>query len=256
MQTLLKAGLSESAYKEIAGMQVDAGARLADALINGNMAENIARTNDAIGSVAAVGAVTGQMAAQQYAGIGLTMAAALVQTLLDSLGEKGKGRKALVDLMDNLTATMNRTVTVSIVTTYSTSGPAGVAAEALAAGASAADAAAAAGAAAIGANFGFTPTPSVPAADAGNFFGGIRTFAAGGSVMAGRPILVGEKGPELFVPGSNGSIVPNGGGSLVGGNNYQITVQAGVGDPRAIGQQIVEYVKKFEQANGPVFQAA
>jgi hypothetical protein len=33
-------------------------------------------------------------------------------------------------------------------------------------------------------------------------------------------------------------------------------VQAGVGDPRAIGQQIVEYVKKFEQANGPVFRAA
>jgi len=33
--------------------------------------------------------------------------------------------------------------------------------------------------------------------------------AMGGSVMGGRPYLVGERGPELFVPGSNGSVVPN-----------------------------------------------
>jgi phage-related minor tail protein len=77
--------------------------------------------------------------------------------------------------------------------------------------------------------------------------------AAGGPVAGGRPYLIGEKGPELFVPGSKGNVVPN---NAMGGNTYQITVQAGVGDPRAIGQQIVEYVKKFEQANGPVFRAA
>ena len=33
--------------------------------------------------------------------------------------------------------------------------------------------------------------------------------AMGGSVMGGTPYMVGERGPELFVPGSNGSIVPN-----------------------------------------------
>ena len=78
-------------------------------------------------------------------------------------------------------------------------------------------------------------------------------FANGGPVMGGRPIVVGERGPELFVPGSSGNVIPN---NAMGGNTYQITVQAGVGDPRAIGQSIVEYVKKFEQANGPVFRAA
>lgn len=78
-------------------------------------------------------------------------------------------------------------------------------------------------------------------------------LAVGGPATAGRPYIVGERGPELFVPGSSGSVVPN---NAMGGNTYQITVQAGVGDPRAIGQQIVEYVKKFEQANGPVFRAA
>lgn len=38
-------------------------------------------------------------------------------------------------------------------------------------------------------------------------FGGAR--AGGGSVFGGQAYLVGEQGPELFVPGSGGSIIPN-----------------------------------------------
>ena len=101
-----------------------------------------------------------------------------------------------------------------------------------------------------------TIAPSTAVA-AASFSGGgmvnIPGLAVGGPATAGRPYLVGEKGPELFVPGSNGNVVPN---NAMGGNTYTINVNAGVGDPRAIGQQIVEYVKKFEQANGPVFRAA
>lgn len=78
--------------------------------------------------------------------------------------------------------------------------------------------------------------------------------AMGGPVSAGGTYLVGEKGPELFTPSSAGSITPN--SSLGGGNTYQITVQAGVGDPRQIGQQVVEYIRKFEKANGPVWASA
>lgn len=37
--------------------------------------------------------------------------------------------------------------------------------------------------------------------------------ASGGPVSAGSPYIVGERGPELFVPGRSGSIVPNGGGA-------------------------------------------
>jgi hypothetical protein len=101
-----------------------------------------------------------------------------------------------------------------------------------------------------------TIAPSTAVAGA-SFSGGgmvnIPGLATGGPASAGRPYLVGERGPELFVPGSNGNVVPN---NAMGGNSYTINVNAGVGDPRAIGQQIVEYVKKFEQANGPVFRAA
>lgn len=75
----------------------------------------------------------------------------------------------------------------------------------------------------------------------------------GGPVSSGRSYMVGEAGPELFTPSRSGNITPN---SAMGGNTYNINVNAGVGDPRAIGQQIVEYVKKFEKANGPVFVAA
>jgi hypothetical protein len=101
-----------------------------------------------------------------------------------------------------------------------------------------------------------TIAPSTAVA-AASFSGGgmvnLPGLATGGPASGGQPYIVGEKGPELFVPGSNGNIVPN---NAMGGNTYSITVQAGVGDPRAIGQSIVEYVKKFEQANGPVFRAA
>jgi lambda family phage tail tape measure protein len=43
----------------------------------------------------------------------------------------------------------------------------------------------------------------------GGFFKSILGFASGGEVSANKPILVGESGPELFVPHSGGSIVPN-----------------------------------------------
>lgn len=42
-------------------------------------------------------------------------------------------------------------------------------------------------------------------------WGGIGGYANGGSVYAGRPIMVGEQGPEVFVPAANGEIIPNGG---------------------------------------------
>lgn len=47
----------------------------------------------------------------------------------------------------------------------------------------------------------------------GSFFGGAR--ADGGPVSAGRSYLVGERGPEMFVPAMSGAIVPNGAGGTV-----------------------------------------
>ena len=47
--------------------------------------------------------------------------------------------------------------------------------------------------------------------------------ANGGAVGAGRPYLVGERGPELFVPGAQGNIVPN---NAMGGANVTVNVDA------------------------------
>jgi len=44
--------------------------------------------------------------------------------------------------------------------------------------------------------------------------GGRYTFQHGGFTSGTHPILVGEKGPEVFVPGGPGTVIPNGGGGL------------------------------------------
>jgi len=75
---------------------------------------------------------------------------------------------------------------------------------------------------------------TLPAAGVG---GGASTFmpgavnfrANGGPVTGGSPYIVGERGPELFVPGRSGSIVPNnqlpGGGDTIVNGGINITVE-------------------------------
>ena len=48
-------------------------------------------------------------------------------------------------------------------------------------------------------------------------------MANGGAVGAGRPYMVGERGPELFVPGAQGNIVPN---HAMGSSNIVVNVDA------------------------------
>jgi hypothetical protein len=47
--------------------------------------------------------------------------------------------------------------------------------------------------------------------------------ALGGAVSSGKPYMVGERGPEMFVPGAQGNIVPNHG---MGGSNIVVNVDA------------------------------
>jgi hypothetical protein len=81
------------------------------------------------------------------------------------------------------------------------------------------------------------------------------TRAIGGPVMGNTPYIVGEVGPELFVPGNSGNIIPN---DELGGStyNYNITVNAGVGDPVRIGEDVVNAIKRYERVSGPVFASA
>jgi len=68
-------------------------------------------------------------------------------------------------------------------------------------------------------------TIDITAVDANvvNSLGGLTPRANGGPVGAGQPYMVGERGPELFVPGAQGNIVPN---NAMGGANVTVNVDA------------------------------
>ena len=76
---------------------------------------------------------------------------------------------------------------------------------------------------------------SVPL-DAPNLYNPVGEFAEGGAVRGGMPITVGERGRELFIPSSNGTIVPN--HDLSGGNNITFNIQAN--DVRGIKELLID----------------
>lgn len=220
-------------------MTAENGAEIAKALTGGLIDENIKRINDVYGSINTMALSVGNQAAVAFENVGLIMAKSMIEALLVTVNGKGRARlKAMIDDLNNAMSAAAAGAAMPAANAYDTGlaaflgGPA--------AGTDAGSAALAAFLATPGAGLNFAP---------GNIFG----LASGGPVRAGGSYIVGEAGPELFTPSRSGSITPNG---AMGGNTYSITVQAGVGDPRAIGQQVVEYIKKFEKANGPVFTAA
>lgn len=101
------------------------------------------------------------------------------------------------------------------------------------------------------------PTTAAPAPIAG-------ARALGGPVMRAKPYLVGERGPELFVPGMSGNITPNDtlrrltadgaaavagtesrnvrGGPITINNRWEIN---GADDPRGIGAQVRTEMQRF-----------
>jgi hypothetical protein len=86
--------------------------------------------------------------------------------------------------------------------------------------------------------------------------------ATGGPVDSGTPYIVGEQGPELFVPSSYGRIMDAfstnkallsnaGGGMGFGGSNITINVTVSpTADKAAIGQTLVEAISAYERRSG------
>lgn len=73
--------------------------------------------------------------------------------------------------------------------------------------------------------------------------------ALGGPVQANTPYLVGERGPELFMPNSGGNIIPNnkmgGGGSSV---VVQQTINVSTGVQQTVRAEIVQLMPQIAQA--------
>lgn len=214
--TLIQMGLSRESLQQVLAAGVTAGSAIATELIDGG-ATAITETNSLVSSTQDAATKVGELAGTTFFGTGVGLAQSAYDGFAANFGKGGPARVAMENLMDRLADSLHREVTVTVRTVYEAAGnPPG--------------------------------------------------RAVGGPVASGMPYVVGERGPELFVPSSNGTIIPNnaslsGGapamvGGSAGGNTYAITVQAGVGDPRQIGQQVVEYIKRYEAANGPVYAAA
>jgi hypothetical protein len=72
-------------------------------------------------------------------------------------------------------------------------------------------------------------------------------LAEGGIVTRPTTALIGEAGPEAVIPL----------GKMPTGNTYNITVNAGMGtNGAAVGEQIVNAIRRYERTSGPVFARA
>ena len=67
-----------------------------------------------------------------------------------------------------------------------------------------------------------------------NQYAPLPEFAAGGTPPVGRPSLVGERGPELFMPGVRGSIIPN---NALGGGGTSVVVNVDASGSSVQGDQ-------------------
>ena len=87
---------------------------------------------------------------------------------------------------------------------------------------------------------GLIPGGSILSGIAG-FFG----FADGGSFKGGKPIMVGEKGPELILPSRGGTVIPN---HMLGGGGMNITMNIMTKDAQSFRRSQGQIMAEFGQA--------
>ena len=69
--------------------------------------------------------------------------------------------------------------------------------------------------------------------------------ALGGPVSAGRPYMVGERGPELMIPGRAGTVVPN--NKLGGGDVINISLNVSTGVAQTVQSEITAMIPKIQE---------
>ncbi|HEU4901174.1 MAG TPA: hypothetical protein VFT06_00240 [Flavisolibacter sp.] len=95
------------------------------------------------------------------------------------------------------------------------------------------------------------PGSNIAKSSIGSLFKGIMGFADGGSPPVGRASIIGERGPELFVPKTSGIIIPNHAlkGVLGGGGGYQLSVS----ELRLSGKDLIAAIAVNQKAQGRRF---
>lgn len=217
VKTLIAMGLSQEALQQVLAAGVAAGTNIANELITGG-ATTIEQTNELVRTSQEAADEVGLQAAESFYGAGVKTAQDTYEGFKANFGKGGPARKALMAVMDDLARKAARDVRIDVAVTRSINEVVTRVVQTISA-----------------------PEPR----------------ALGGPVDAGSPYLIGERGPELFVPEVSGTVISNadlrsGGGSPLGGG-VTINVNAGMGtDGRQVGRQIVEALKQYERSNGPV----
>ena len=77
--------------------------------------------------------------------------------------------------------------------------------------------------------------------------------AMGGPVSAGRPYMVGERGPELMIPGRAGTVVPN---NKMGGDNVTINLNVSTGVSQTVRAELNSMLPQIaEMSKAAVYEA-
>ena len=268
MQQLLAAGLNKTSFMQILNMGAERGMEVADYYLTGNTTELVNRTNQTMQAYDELSKAIAKQSADAFYQAGLQSVVRLVQAFIETLGTGGAARRQLRSLVDSLQKELEVNVAVNFSTQQAwqmgavgggggTGGGGGPAPEPT----PTPTPAAAPAPRPLGAYTPPTPTaaPRIPSGE-GRIFAELQALnrgrAEGGPVSANQLYMVGEVGPELFVPSVSGTIVSNkdlGGGAT----NITINVNAGMGTNGAeVGRQIVEAISAYEKRNGKLYASA
>lgn len=218
IRQLLSMGLSETAIGQVLAAGADAGTKIADEIIAGG-ATVVDQVNTLISATQTVADAVGESAATQFYSAGVAAGQALVDGVRAAIAAAG----------------LSVTATGTIVNQ---------------AGIDQVNAAIAKAKSGKGDKKKVTKKERQSIMDLAASLGvEVPAFAKGGIVNGPTLALIGEAGPEAVVPlsGRNAGM----------GNTFNLTVNAGMGaDGAVIGREIVDAIKRYERASGPVFASA
>lgn len=216
VKTLIQLGLSERSLREVIRAGYESGTIIADQIIAGGTTV-VKQVNELVGAVDELANIVGQTGAETFYAAGIAQGQAMVKGIQDALDQAKLNLSALKG------ETAPGMTTANEIKYLQTLKP--------------------------------TPGSAASFRIAEELDKLVQRRATGGPVNAMQPYVVGENGPELFVPSMAGAIIPNGAMANSGSvSNFNITVNAGIGtDGAVVGRQIVDAIRKYERSSGQVF---
>ena len=215
VRTLVSMGLSQDAIGQVLAAGQEAGSQIAKELIAGGVGA-INETNALIEAATAAAQAVGEFAATAY-----------FQAGIDNAEEQIAGLRSQIEIltpkvmetMDALAVKMRRQVKIDVKVSQSS----------------------------FDVNVFVTKHIREVVSRQVTTIAGAR--AEGGPVSRSMAYLVGEKGPEIFVPNQSGNIIPNGGS----GTTINLTVNAGMGTNGSdVGDAIVDALTRYQRRNGAI----